>query len=92
MGHSVHNPKKPNQDVYIIEPNLNGNLGFHLFGICDGHGLHGHNISNHIKTHLSKVIYKQILPIYLKSNQLLQIEQFYSKLPFFLQRSFQEMH
>lgn len=57
MGHNVNNPNKPNQDVYIIEPNIHGHLGLHVFGICDGHGIHGHKISNFIKSNLSNLLY-----------------------------------
>lgn len=57
-GHSSTHPNKPNQDVYIIEPNLKGHLGLHVFGICDGHGFDGHKVSEFIKLNYSDVLYK----------------------------------
>mmetsp|Transcript_25460 Transcript_25460/g.25234 ORF Transcript_25460/g.25234 Transcript_25460/m.25234 type:complete len:182 (+) Transcript_25460:264-809(+) len=40
-GKSLRNPKKKNQDQYIIEPIFKGMKDVHLFGVCDGHGING---------------------------------------------------
>lgn len=49
VGHQPGNPNKQNQDSYIIQPNMKGHLGLHLFSVCDGHGLNGHIVSKYIK-------------------------------------------
>ena len=45
-----------NQDVVFINPNFLLIKNLYFFGICDGHGIQGHYISNFIK---------DILPAYL---------------------------
>jgi len=42
---NVRNPGKTNQDSYIIEPLLDGMWDTHLFGVCDGHGVYGKEVS-----------------------------------------------
>ena len=41
-GFIPNNPGKPNQDSYIISPNINKKGWQHYFGVCDGHGVFGH--------------------------------------------------
>lgn len=38
-----------NQDSYIINLNLDKNEGVNFFGVCDGHGPVGHNVSSFLK-------------------------------------------
>jgi serine/threonine protein phosphatase PrpC len=45
---------KPNQDSFIIHPNLSGHKDKFIFGVCDGHGANGHIVSAFIKNHLPK--------------------------------------
>lgn len=54
-GKSLRSQKK-NQDQYIIEPIFCGLRDVHLFGICDGHGANGKQVSYFIKVELPKTI------------------------------------
>ncbi|CAD8210462.1 unnamed protein product [Paramecium pentaurelia] len=45
---------KINQDAAIVCPKNVESIGFKLFGVCDGHGLNGHIVSNQIKQQLPK--------------------------------------
>lgn len=54
VGHQPGNPYKQNQDSYILVPNMLGQLGLHLFSVCDGHGLNGHHVSQYIKERLPR--------------------------------------
>lgn len=42
QGTLITNPNKPNQDSYLIKSNIDGS---YLFSVADGHGLHGHFVS-----------------------------------------------
>ena len=53
-GKSIRNPRKKNQDQYIIEPVFCGLRDVHFFGIWDGHGVNGKQVSNFIKQELPK--------------------------------------
>ena len=44
--------KKINQDTYEIEKNVNGVLNFNIFGVFDGHGNHGHFVSQFVKKYI----------------------------------------
>ena len=44
--------KKINQDSYISERNINGILNFNLFGVLDGHGEHGHFVSQFVSRYI----------------------------------------
>ena len=57
-GYSPKKPSKPNQDTFIIAPNVH--KGFHLFGVADGHGEFGHIISAYIKAKMPQMICKAI--------------------------------
>lgn len=78
--------------MYLIEPNLKGHLGLHLFGVCDGHGFHGHKVSEYVVNHFPNIFYKQIPKQMLHQNNIISLENLYSKIPYFLQKSFQEIH
>ena len=56
-----------NQDVVFLNPNFLLIKNLYLFGICDGHGIQGHYISNFIKN---------ILPSYLN---YIEIDNYISK-------------
>ena len=49
---------KPNQDNFFIFNNLNNEPCNIFYGICDGHGVHGHDVSSYIANNL---------PIYLNN-------------------------
>ncbi|CAD8207108.1 unnamed protein product [Paramecium octaurelia] len=63
QGMQIGNPNKQNQDSFIVFPNIGNKSYMHFFFICDGHGIHGHHISNFLK---------QQFPIYITKfkNQL----------------------
>ncbi|CAG9316883.1 unnamed protein product [Blepharisma stoltei] len=48
-GESLGKPKVFNQDSFIVKSGLKGVKGQYLFGICDGHGPAGHEVSRFIK-------------------------------------------
>ena len=43
---------KTNQDSYINEKNINGIVGFGIFGVLDGHGVNGHFSSQFVKKYI----------------------------------------
>ena len=47
---------KTNQDSYISLQNVNNIKNFNIFGVLDGHGLHGHLVSEYISEHLPQKI------------------------------------
>jgi serine/threonine protein phosphatase PrpC len=55
-GSVPSNPNKVNQDNYIINPNIQGKTYQHFFGVCDGHGPLGHQVSNYIKNTLPAAV------------------------------------
>jgi hypothetical protein len=52
VGYHPNNPNKVNQDAYILAPNIQSLPSFHLFGICDGHGQFGREVSHFVKVAL----------------------------------------
>ena len=59
VGHYPNNPYKVNQDAFILAPNILNMQSMHYFGVCDGHGQNGKDVSSMIK---------QKLPSYLEQN------------------------
>lgn len=47
-GVAAENKEKINQDAYILVENFM-KLGRYLFGVCDGHGINGHFVSDFVK-------------------------------------------
>jgi serine/threonine protein phosphatase PrpC len=45
---------KVNQDSFLLAPSFHKKM--HLFGIADGHGQYGQEVSEYIKNQLPKVI------------------------------------
>lgn len=62
-GISAKNPNKKNQDAFIIEPLFDGHRDVHLFGVCDGHGVNGREVSALIKVTLPLAMKKNLGPI-----------------------------
>jgi hypothetical protein len=58
VGYHPHNPNKVNQDQYVLAPNVQGLPSLHLFGICDGHGQFGREVSSYVKIALASQIEK----------------------------------
>jgi hypothetical protein len=52
MGKIIVKPNKPNQDSYFIIKNPMGIENSHLFGVMDGHGLFGKDVSSLVKNRL----------------------------------------
>ena len=48
-GFYPENPKKNNQDNFILAPNIGNKSAIHLFGVADGHGQFGHEVSKFVK-------------------------------------------
>eukprot|EP00475_Leptophrys_vorax_P040166 TRINITY_DN7404_c0_g1_i1.p1 TRINITY_DN7404_c0_g1~~TRINITY_DN7404_c0_g1_i1.p1 ORF type:complete len:414 (-),score=121.42 TRINITY_DN7404_c0_g1_i1:62-1303(-) len=51
-GFVPYNLQKVNQDSYILHPKLFGKSDLGLFGVCDGHGEHGHQVSAFVREKL----------------------------------------
>ena len=49
-------PEKVNQDSYLVVRSLGGYSDMQLFGVCDGHGKSGREVSTFIKTRLPVVL------------------------------------
>jgi serine/threonine protein phosphatase PrpC len=47
-GSGENHVPKQNQDSFLEMKNINKNPNFHIFAVCDGHGLQGHLISQFI--------------------------------------------
>jgi len=60
-GFVPYNANKVNQDREIIAMGLKGDPGLHLFGVMDGHGEFGHDVSQFCK---------EWLPVYLEQQAL----------------------
>lgn len=56
VGYIPNNPYKVNQDAYILSPNLLKLPAFHYFGVCDGHGQNGKEVSGYVKQRLPVLI------------------------------------
>lgn len=65
VGHSPSNPKKVNQDSFILAPNILNIQSMHYFGVWDGHGQNGKDVSTLVKAQLP-----QYLEEYLYSTKL----------------------
>jgi len=52
VGHSPSNPNKVSQDSFILAPNILSIQSMHYFGVCDGHGENGKDVSSFVKQQL----------------------------------------
>lgn len=53
-GMNFDGTRKTNQDNYISKTNLLGLEEYHIFGVFDGHGLHGHFVSSTVKQYFTE--------------------------------------
>lgn len=53
-GFAGQGVKKENQDRYFIHYNLNNETSSIFMGVCDGHGLYGHEVSEYLSSILPK--------------------------------------
>ena len=60
VGYIPNNPNKINQDSFILHPNLSNQNFHHYFGVCDGHGQNGKDVSHFIKLRLPQYLQKQL--------------------------------
>ena len=54
-GSGENHVPKQNQDSFLEMKNINKNPNFHIFAVCDGHGLQGHLISQFIVKDMSLI-------------------------------------
>mmetsp|Transcript_1987 Transcript_1987/g.3218 ORF Transcript_1987/g.3218 Transcript_1987/m.3218 type:complete len:434 (+) Transcript_1987:250-1551(+) len=55
-GYVPYNKNKVNQDSYFCDYNFDGKDNCRLFGVCDGHGEYGHNVSALVARKLPKYL------------------------------------
>ena len=60
-GFYILGPKKQNQDNFFIYKNINNSNKFTYFGVCDGHGAFGAEVSKYLIENLPLNINKNIL-------------------------------
>lgn len=56
VGFIPNNPYKVNQDNFLLNPNILKLPACHFFGVCDGHGQNGKEVSGFIKTWLPQLV------------------------------------
>lgn len=56
VGYMPGNPNKQNQDSFILHPNFKKSYHTHMFGVCDGHGHLGREVSNFVKQYLPQAL------------------------------------
>lgn len=56
VGYQPSNPGKVNQDAFILAPNILNRQSMHYFGVCDGHGQYGKDVSSIIKQKLPALL------------------------------------
>ena len=56
VGHIPNNPFKVNQDAFILAPSILNLHSMHYFGVCDGHGQNGKDVSGLIKLKLPALL------------------------------------
>lgn len=70
QGVLATNPNKTNQDRLLIKTNLN-NTNKNVFAVADGHGAHGHFVSECIVSNMSAMLDKDFMnkdPVIKKDN------------------------
>ncbi len=60
VGYSGPGIVKYNQDNFFVYKNLNDENNVLFIGVCDGHGLFGHDVSKYLITHLPKNLNKAL--------------------------------
>jgi len=58
IGYLPDNPAKVNQDAYIEVVNFARSPDMHFFGVCDGHGFYGKDVSSFCKQRLPALLAK----------------------------------
>jgi serine/threonine protein phosphatase PrpC len=91
IGHQPGNPYKPNQDSYVLVPNMMNSLGLHLFGVCDGHGQNGHFTSQFCKEFMPQ-IFEKFIKEETPYEDNSRLEEFYEKVPKIMEKMFLTTH
>ena len=60
VGYSGPGILKYNQDNFFVYKNLNDENNVLFIGVCDGHGVFGHDVSNYLITHLPQNLNKAL--------------------------------
>lgn len=55
-------PKIHNQDAYLVVEHFAGRPDSCLFGVFDGHGAYGHDVSKYLKEHIEECITRSLKP------------------------------
>lgn len=55
-GYIPENPNKTNQDSYFEHTNFANHPDMYLFGVCDGHGYYGGDVSGYVKKRLPELL------------------------------------
>lgn len=55
-GYIPENPNKTNQDNYFEHTNFANYSDLYLFGVCDGHGFYGGEVSGYVKQRLPEML------------------------------------
>jgi hypothetical protein len=53
--------KRFNQDAYFIHESFANTRNLYIFGVLDGHGTYGHNVSNLLKESIPSFIQKELI-------------------------------
>ncbi len=61
VGYIPNNPNKVNQDSFVLAPNFAQTNYRHFFGVCDGHGTNGRDVSHFIKMRLPQLVAKHLI-------------------------------
>ena len=72
-GKDLSGKRKINQDVYLAKININNIEGFNAFGVLDGHGEYGHEISRFTRDFIIEEISK-----YLHKKNIKTLSEIYS--------------
>lgn len=75
-GKSINGLEKTNQDTPLVCISVGGIKGFNIFGVLDGHGMHGHLVSQFLKKYFLENM-KSYLKTYLQSDPLITAEEIY---------------
>jgi serine/threonine protein phosphatase PrpC len=60
IGFNGESDKDFNQDIAFVERKFAGDNIFIFLGVCDGHGVHGHEISDFLRNNLPKELSKSL--------------------------------
>ena len=77
-GRNQNEKKKTNQDVPLVKINIGDIKGFNIFGVLDGHGPHGHFVSEFCKNFFIRKM--NSLAMECKNNQITKPEDIYARL------------